>query len=163
MKNGENLILAGGCFWGVEYLMAKLPGVIGTQVGYTGGELENPTYDHVKIGTTGHAEAVKIEFDSEVITLKELLHYFFRIHDPTTLNQQGNDKGTQYRSTIFYKSEDDKKVAEEVIQEVNELGRFDNKVVTTLEAEAKFYPAEEFHQKYLVKYPNGYNCHYLRD
>ncbi len=155
----KKIVLAGGCFWGLEDLIRKQPGVIDTTVGYTGGPpaggLENPTYhDH-----EGHAEAVEIEYDPEKTSYKKLLDFFFQIHNPTTLNQQGNDRGTSYRSAIFYGSEEEKKEGEDFIKIVNESKRWKDPVVTTLEPLTKFYPAEDYHQDYLEKNPGGYTCH----
>lgn len=159
----DYIILAGGCFWGLEHLLARQTGVLRTEVGYTGGELKDPSYENVCTGETHHAEAVKVTFDSEQTGLEELLHYFFRIHDPTTLNHQGHDQGTQYRSALFLRTEDQKSRAQKVIQEVNESGRWAKPVVTTLEPEQEFYLAEEYHQKYLEKNPQGYSCHFFRE
>ena len=151
----KKIILAGGCFWGLEELIRQQPGVLNTTVGYTGGSAENPTYhNHI-----GHAEAVEIEYDTDITSYKKLLDFFFQIHNPTTLNQQGNDIGTSYRSAIFYRSEDEKKEAENFINIVNKSGRWKDPVVTTLEPLQKFYPAEEYHQDYLKKNPGGYTCH----
>ena len=157
------IILAGGCFWGMEDLFSKFKGVEETVVGYTGGEVNQPTYTDVKVGTSGHAEAIKVTYQDEETDLKEILHFFFRIHDPTTKDRQGNDIGTQYRSAIFFRDEAQKEVAEEVIREVNRSGRWENEIVTTLETEKEFFLAEEFHQKYLKKNPGGYTCHFIRD
>lgn len=151
----KKIILAGGCFWGLEELVRKEPGVVETRVGYTGGSVEDPTYhDHA-----GHAEAVEISYDTEKTSYKNLLDFFFRVHNPTTLNQQGNDKGTSYRSAIFYETEEEKKEAENFIEIVNKSARWKSPVVTTLEHLNKFYPAEDYHQDYLQKNPNGYTCH----
>lgn len=154
-KPHKKIILAGGCFWGLEDLIRKQPGVVNTEVGYTGGENENPTYEH----HPGHAEAVLIEYDPEKTSYKNLLDFFFQIHNPTTLNQQGNDMGTSYRSAIFYGNEDEKKEAEDFIKIVNDSGRWGKSVVTTLEPFKVFYRAEEYHQDYLQKNPGGYTCH----
>ena len=159
----QEAILAGGCFWGVEELIRKLPGVIDTSVGYTGGTVPNPTYEDVKSGHTGHAEAVRIVFDPSKTTYEQILEYFFRLHDPTTRNQQGNDLGTQYRSSIFYLNDEQKDVAEKVIASVSRSGKWKRPVVTQLLRSGPFYPAEEYHQDYLQKNPGGYTCHYLRD
>lgn len=156
-------ILAGGCFWGVQELIRKLPGVSKSTVGYTGGFTDDPTYSQVKTGQTGHAEALEIHFDPKKISYEEILKYFFRLHNPTTLNQQGNDIGTQYRSAIFYRDDAQKKIAEKVRAEVDKSGKWPGKVVTTIVPAGKFYPAEDYHQDYLQKNPNGYTCHYLRD
>jgi peptide methionine sulfoxide reductase msrA/msrB len=155
--------LAGGCFWGMEEIIRKIPGVVNTVVGYTGGKTAKPTYRQVCTGATGHAEAVQIEFDPAKISYEQILGYFFRMHDPTTLNQQHNDIGTQYRSAIFYHNDDQKKVAEEVKAKVNKSGKFKRPIVTEITAASTFYPGEDYHQKYLVKNPGGYNCHVLRD
>lgn len=154
MQN-KKAVFAGGCFWGLEDLLRTLPGVIDTEAGYTGGKNENPTYEF----HPGHAEAVEITYDPETISYKQLLDFFFQIHNPTTLNQQGNDKGTSYRSAIFYANETEKKTAEEMIEIVNESERWSDPVVTTLEPLTRFWPAEEYHQDYLVKNPGGYTCH----
>lgn len=147
--------LAGGCFWGLEELIRKQPGVIDTTVGYTGGQVENPTYENHE----GHAEAVEIAYDSEKTTYRNLLNFFFQIHNPTTLNRQGNDIGTSYRSTIFYGNEEEKKEAENFIKIVNSSKRWKDPVVTTLEPLQKFYQGEDYHQDYLQKNPDGYTCH----
>ena len=151
----KKIVLAGGCFWGLEDLIRTQPGVIATEVGYTGGKNDNPTYENHE----GHAEAVEIEYDPTKTSYKKLLDFFFQIHNPTTLNQQGNDIGTSYRSAIFYGNEQEKKEAENFIEIVNNSKRWDNPVVTTLEPLQKFYPAESFHQDYLQKNPSGYTCH----
>lgn len=147
--------IAGGCFWGLEELMRSQPGVITTEAGYTGGENENPTYEN----HPGHAEALEIEYDSDVTSFREILDFFFQIHNPTTLNRQGNDIGTSYRSAIFYQNEEERQEAENMIRIVNESGRWKDPVVTTLEPFTSFYPAEEYHQEYLQKHPGGYTCH----
>lgn len=159
----EIATLAGGCFWGMEDIIRNLPGVTNTTVGYTGGKVENPNYNIVKLGTTNHAETVEVEFDPNKITYTELLGFFFRMHDPTTLNQQGNDKGTQYRSVIFYHSEEQKAAAQEAIRKLDATKKWPRPVVTQLEPATKFYPAEEYHQDYLKKNPGGYTCHWMRD
>ncbi|OGH89021.1 MAG: peptide-methionine (S)-S-oxide reductase [Candidatus Magasanikbacteria bacterium RIFOXYD2_FULL_36_9] len=151
----KKIVLAGGCFWGMEELIRKQPGVINTQVGYTGGIVENPTYEN----HTGHAEAVEIEYDENKTYYKNLLDFFFQIHNPTTLNQQGNDIGTSYRSVIFYDNDLEKNEAENFIKIVNESKRWKDPVVTTLEPLEKFYLAEDYHQDYLQKNPEGYTCH----
>lgn len=161
--NTELATLAGGCFWGVEEILRKLPGVMKTTVGYTGGTLAEPTYEHVKKGNTGHAEAVQIEFDPSKISFEQLLAYFFRLHDPTTQNRQGNDVGTQYRSSIFFHSEAQKKTAERVRGEVDRSGKWKAPIATEIVPAVEFYDAEDYHQDYLQKNPYGYNCHYLRD
>ena len=159
----EVAILAGGCFWGVQELIRKLPGVIESTAGYTGGSLANPRYQDVHTGRTGHAEAVQIVFDPRQITYESILRYFFRLHDPTTLNRQGNDMGSQYRSAIFWNSDEQRRTAERVKAEVDRSGKWDKKVVTEIVKAGPFYPAEEYHQDYLQKNPGGYTCHYLRD
>jgi peptide methionine sulfoxide reductase msrA/msrB len=159
----EIAILAGGCFWGMEEIIRKIPGVIKTTVGYSGGTITNPTYEDVCTGTTGHAESIQVEFDSSRLTYESLLDYFFRMHDPTTLNRQHNDAGTQYRSAIFYTSEAQKKMAEAVKVRWDKSGKFSKPITTEITAAGKFYSAEEYHQKYLVKHPGGYTCHVLRD
>ncbi|HXG59614.1 MAG TPA: peptide-methionine (S)-S-oxide reductase MsrA [Thermoanaerobaculia bacterium] len=159
----ETATLAGGCFWGVEELIRKLEGVIDTTVGYCGGTMENPTYEHVKTGRTGHAESVEIVFDPERISFEEILRFFFRMHDPTTPNRQGNDVGTQYRSAIFYRDERQREIAENVKREVDASGKWPRPVVTEIVPFTKFWPAETWHQDYLQRYPWGYNCHYVRD
>jgi peptide-methionine (S)-S-oxide reductase len=154
-SKSKTAVLAGGCFWGLQDLIRTLPGVLNTEVGYTGGENDNPTYEH----HPGHAEAVNIEYNPEQISYKRILDFFFQIHNPTTLNQQGNDKGTSYRSAIFYETEEEKQVAEEMIHIVNESARWQDPVVTTLEPLTRFWPAEDYHQDYLIKHPGGYTCH----
>lgn len=153
--NNKKAYLAGGCFWGLEELFREVPGVVDTETGYTGGENENPTYQN----HPGHAEALEITYDAEKVSFRELLDFFFRVHNPTTLNQQGNDKGTSYRSAIFFQDEYEKQTAEDFIRIVNESGRWENHVVTTLEPFSGFTPAEEHHQDYLQKNPGGYTCH----
>lgn len=161
MEN-EVAVLAGGCFWGVEDLLRKIPGVIKTEVGYSGGTVVNATYELVKTGVSGHAESVRIEFDPQKLSFTKLLEHFFKLHDPTTPNQQGNDKGTQYRSAIFYLNEKQKEEAQSMIERVNKSGAWKKPVVTEVVAYKNFFTAEEYHQDYLVKNPNGYTCHYYR-
>ncbi len=156
-------VLAGGCFWGVEDLLRKLPGVLNTDVGYAGGSSYTAKYSSVKTGTTEHAEAVRVVYDPTKVSYKEILKYFFRLHDPTTLNRQGNDVGPQYRSAIFYIGEKQKEVAEKVIQEVDKSKKWKKPVVTKVVPFKGFYLAEDYHQDYLVKNPNGYTCHFLRE
>lgn len=151
----KKAILAGGCFWGLEDLFRDRPGVIATEAGYTGGENDNPTYEN----HPGHAEALEITYDTEKTSFRELLDFFFCVHNPTTLNQQGNDRGTSYRSAIFYQDEQEKKEAEDFIALVNASGRWKDPVVTTLEPFTVFYKAEDYHQDYLQKNPGGYTCH----
>jgi peptide methionine sulfoxide reductase msrA/msrB len=158
----ETAILAGGCFWGMEEIIRKIPGVFKTTVGYSGGTTADPTYEEVCTGTTGHAESIEVVFDSSRLSYETLLDYFFRMHDPTTLNRQHNDVGTQYRSAIFYTSEAQKKTAESVKARWDKSGKFDRPITTEVTAAGKFYSAEDYHQKYLVKHPGGYTCHVLR-
>jgi peptide methionine sulfoxide reductase msrA/msrB len=162
-KGWEVATVAGGCFWGVEDLLRKEKGVIETQVGYIGGTVKNPTYEQVHAGKTGHAEAVQILFDPKVTSYENLLVFFFKLHDPTTLNQQGNDKGTSYRSAIFYNSPAQKEIAEKVKQRVEKSGAWKRPVVTEIVKADAFYSAEDYHQDYLVKNPGGYTCHFVRD
>ena len=150
--------LAGGCFWGLEELFKEQPGIIATETGYTGGTNDNPDYHN----HPGHAEALEITYDSEKTSFKNLLDFFFRVHNPTTLNQQGNYIGTSYRSAIFYQNEEEKKEAEDFIEIVNKSGRWEKPVATSLESFTKFWPAEEYHQDYLTKNPGGYTCHVIR-
>jgi len=154
----KKIYLAGGCFWGMEELFRQQQGVVETQVGYTGGEVDNPTYNnHV-----GHAEAIEISYDDQQTSYRDLLDFFFRIHNPTTLNQQGNDIGDSYRSAIFYTNDQEKNEAEKFIDIVNESKRWSDLVVTSLKPLKKFYLAENYHQNYLQKNPNGYTCHFVR-
>lgn len=155
--------LAGGCFWGVEELIRALPGVIRTEVGYTGGNTPHPRYEDVKTGSTGHAEAIQMEFDPSKITYAEILKFFFTMHDPTTPHRQGNDIGSQYRSAIFFHNEEQKKTAEEIVKQVNESGAWKKPLVTEIVPAGTFFSAEEYHQAYLQKHPNGYTCHWVRD
>ena len=157
------MIVAGGCFWGLEDLLKNLDGVTSTKVGYSGGDFDDPTYADIRTGKTGHAEAVRVEYNEDEISLNDILHYFFKIHDPTTKNRQGNDVGISYRSAVFYRDDAQKAIIETVIDEVNEIGRFENPVVTTVALEKEFYDAEEYHQNYLKKNPHGYTCHFERD
>lgn len=159
----EKATLAAGCFWGVEEILRGLPGIIRTRVGYTGGSVPDATYELVKTGTTGHAEAIEIEFNPASLDYETLLEYFFRLHDPTTKNRQGNDRGTQYRSAIFYHSDDQRRIAENVIKQVEKSGKWQAPIVTEVVPAADFYEAEDYHQKYLQKNPGGYTCHFLRD
>jgi peptide-methionine (S)-S-oxide reductase len=154
----EKAILAGGCFWGVEELIRDLPGVISTTVGYTGGDVPNATYRNH--GT--HAEAIMIVFDPEKLSYRKLLEFFFQIHDPTTLNRQGNDYGTSYRSAIFYLTEEQKIIANETIKDLTKAGIHTRPIVTEVVPASDFWDAEEAHQDYLRKNPGGYTCHYIR-
>jgi peptide-methionine (S)-S-oxide reductase len=158
MENSKKAYLAGGCFWGMEDLFRVRPGVVATEVGYLGGKNENPTYQN----HPGHAEGIEITYDADQTTYKELLDYFFRMHDPTTVDRQGNDRGSSYRSAIFIQDEQERSDAQEIIAIVDKSGRWPGKAVTTLEPFTKFWPAEEYHQDYLVKNPNGYTCHFER-
>lgn len=158
MTTYKKAYLAGGCFWGMEDLFRKQPGVIDTEVGYQGGENDNPTYKN----HPGHAEGIEITYDPNKTSFKALLDYFFRMHNPTTVDRQGNDRGSSYRSAIFYQNDEEKQIAEEMIVIVDASGRWENKVVTTLEPWSTFWKAEDYHQDYLVKNPNGYTCHFLR-
>jgi methionine-S-sulfoxide reductase len=158
----EVATFAGGCFWGMEEILRKIPGVISTRVGYTGGTTKNPTYKQVCTGATGHAEAIEISFDPTKTSYEKLLSVFFRMHDPTTLNQQHNDIGTQYRSAIFYHDDEQKKLAEAVKEKFDKSGRFKRPIVTEITKAGPFYVAEDYHQKYLEHNPGGYNCHFLQ-
>jgi methionine-S-sulfoxide reductase len=160
----ETVILAGGCFWGMEDLLRKIPGVLETEVGYSGGTFSKPLYEDVHTGKTGHAEAVRVVFDPSKLSFEELLEkWFFRMHDPTTLNRQGNDVGTQYRSAIFVTSKAQRATAEAVKARVDKSGKWKKPVVTEIAEAGPFTPAEDYHQDYLQKNPGGYTCHYLRD
>jgi len=158
MENLKKAYIAGGCFWGMEDLFRVRPGIKNTEVGYIGGDNENPTYHN----HPGHAEGIEITYDPNETSYKELLDFFFRVHDPTTVDQQGNDLGSSYRSTIFIQNEEEKEDAIEVIKIVDESKKWPGNIVTTLEPFTKFWPAEEYHQDYLVKNPNGYTCHFER-
>ena len=151
----QKAYIAGGCFWGLQELMRKRPGVVDSRVGYQGGVTERPTYESHE----GHAEAVEISYDDEQTSFKELLLYLFRVHNPTTLNQQGNDRGTAYRSAIFYQNEEELQIAQEVVELVEESGKWNGRVVTSLEPYSEFYEAEAYHQDYLQNNPGGYTCH----
>ncbi len=153
----KKAIVAGGCFWGLEDLIRREPGVVDTEVGYTGGTNNHPTYEH----HPGHAEAVAITYDTEITSYKKLLDFFFRVHNPTTKNRQGNDVGSSYRSAIFYSTPEEKRIAQEMIALVNASKRWDHPVVTTLEQLTTFWPAEKEHQDYLKRNPGGYTCHAL--
>ncbi len=158
MSRTETAILAGGCFWGMQDLIRKLPGVRSTRVGYSGGDVPNATYRHH--GT--HAEAIEVVFDPDTLAFRNLLETFFQIHDPTTVDRQGNDRGTSYRSGIYYASETQRVVAEETIAEVNASGLWPGKVVTEVRPAGPFWQAEPEHQDYLERFPHGYTCHYVR-
>ena len=154
----ERAVLAGGCFWGMQQLIRRLNGVISTRVGHTGGDVPNATYRNH--GT--HAEAIELIFDPAKITFRELLEFFFQIHDPTTRNRQGNDAGASYRSAIFYTSNEQRQVAEETIADVDASGLWPGRVVTAVEPAGEFWVAEPEHQDYLERIPDGYTCHFVR-
>jgi methionine-S-sulfoxide reductase len=159
----QTAIFAGGCFWGMEDLFRKVPGVISTTVGYTGGHTGSPVYEEVKTGNTGHAEAIEIIFQPDVVNYADLVTYFFKLHDPTTTNRQGNDIGSQYRSAIFYADEEQKKIATKVKNLVDSSGKWQKPIVTEITLASEFYPAEPEHQDYLERYPQGYTCHFVRN
>ncbi|MEP6970105.1 MAG: peptide-methionine (S)-S-oxide reductase MsrA [Betaproteobacteria bacterium] len=159
MATQEKAVLAGGCFWGMQDLIRKIPGVKATRVGYTGGDVPNATYRNH--GT--HAEGIEILFDPSVISYRQLLEFFFQIHDPSSMNRQGNDKGLSYRSAIYYVSDAQKEVAGRTIADVNASGLWPGKVVTEVAPAGPFWEAEPEHQDYLERYPNGYTCHYPRE
>ena len=154
----QRAVLAGGCFWGMQDLLRRRPGVISTRVGYTGGSVANATYRNHE----GHAEAIEIIFDPQKLSYRQLLAFFFQVHDPTTKNRQGNDVGTSYRSAIFYTTEEQKRIAQETIADVDASGLWPGKVVTEIKPAAEFWEAEPEHQDYLERIPNGYTCHYVR-
>jgi peptide-methionine (S)-S-oxide reductase len=154
----ERAVLAGGCFWGMQDLVRRRPGVISTRVGYTGGNVANATYRNHE----SHAEAIEIIFDPQKLSYRKLLEFFFQIHDPTTKNRQGNDTGTSYRSAIFYTTEEQKRIAEETIADVDASGLWPGKAVTEIKPAAEFWEAEPEHQDYLERIPNGYTCHFIR-
>lgn len=160
----ETAVLAGGCFWGMQEILRSVPGVVKSDVGYTGGTTKNPDYEQVHGGDTGHAEAIRIVFDPSRLSYEDLLEkWFFRMHDPTTRNSQGNDVGSQYRSAIFVTSPEQRKIAERVKERVDKSGKWSAPIVTEIVTAGPFTPAEEYHQDYLQKNPGGYTCHYLRD
>ncbi|MBT1156464.1 peptide-methionine (S)-S-oxide reductase MsrA [Aminobacter anthyllidis] len=154
----EQAILAGGCFWGMQDLIRRLPGVVSTRVGYSGGDVENATYRN----HGSHAEAIEIVFDTSKTDFRNMLEFFFQIHDPTTRDRQGNDRGASYRSAIFYTSDAQRQVAEETIKDVDASGLWPGKVVTELVPAGDFWEAEPEHQDYLERFPNGYTCHFVR-
>jgi methionine-S-sulfoxide reductase len=158
----EKATFAAGCFWGTEEFFRKIPGVVQTRVGYTGGTAPNPKYEEMHDGHTGHAESVEIQFDPSKVTYDHLLDQFFKMHDPTTKNQQGNDVGNQYRSAIFYHNEKQKKEAEAFMEKVKRSNAWNKPLVTEISQAKTFWQAEEYHQKYLNKNPGGYDNHYLR-
>lgn len=160
----EVAVVAGGCFWGMQDILREVPGVLETEVGYAGGRTASPRYSDVKTGKTGHAESIRIVFDPQRLSYAELLEsWFFRMHDPTTENRQGNDVGSQYRSAIFYADGDQRRVAEAVKKKMGSSGRFSDPIVTEIAPLKGFTPAEDVHQDYLEKNPGGYTCHYLRE
>jgi peptide methionine sulfoxide reductase msrA/msrB len=161
--NRERVVLAGGCFWGMEELIRKIPGVLETNVGYCGGTVDNATYPVVKTGRTGHAESVEVFYDPTKLSFDDLLGFYFRMHDPTTTNRQGNDVGTQYRSAIFYTTDAQRAAAERVKAAVQASGKWKAPLVTEIVPAGSFWPAEDYHQDYLQKNPNGYTCHFYRD
>jgi peptide-methionine (S)-S-oxide reductase len=161
--NTEKILLGAGCFWGVEHIIKKMEGIVSTKVGYSGGDVKDPTYPMVCTGTTGHAEVVLVEYNPAIISTAKVLDLFFRLHDPTTVNRQHNDIGTQYRSVIFYFNEEQKKIADDVIAKLNEAKTFKDKVITQVMVASEFYSAEDYHQDYLDKNPDGYMCHILRN
>lgn len=165
MKNNglEKITLAGGCFWCTEAIFKRLRGVISVMPGYSGGSIENPTYKEVRSGKTGHAEAIQIEFDPKIISLKTLLNVFFKLHNPTTVNRQGFDIGSQYRSVIFYRNEKQKNIALRVKAEIDKSGLYKNKVVTEIEAFKNFYNAEDYHQNYYDNNKNAFYCRIIID
>ena len=158
MSRYKTAYMAGGCFWGMEELFRTRPGIKDTEVGYIGGENDNPTYKF----HPGHAEGIELTYDPDETSFREILDYFFRIHNPTTLDRQGNDRGSSYRSAIFFQNAEEKKDAEDIIKIVDDSGKWDGKVVTALEPYSTFWKAEPEHQDYLVRIPNGYTCHFER-
>ena len=158
MGNIKKAYIAGGCFWGVEDLFRGRPGILDSEVGYQGGRNENPTYAF----HPGHAEGIELTYDTTITSFEEILDYFFRIHDPTTVDRQGNDRGSSYRSAIFYQDEEERAIGEAFIKKVNDSKRWPSEVVTTLEPFSPFWPAEAEHQDYLKRIPNGYTCHFER-
>ena len=154
----ERAVLAGGCFWGMQELLRDYPGVLSTRVGYTGGEVPNATYRN----HGNHAEALEVLFDPSKLSFRKLLEFFFQIHDPSTPNRQGNDRGASYRSAIYYTSDEQKRIAEDTIADVNASGLWPGKIVTELAPAGPFWLAEPEHQDYLQRYPAGYTCHYIR-
>jgi len=160
----EVAVLAGGCFWGVEEILRSVPGVIDTDVGYTGGWVKNPTYEDTHDSKSGHAEAIRVTFDPSVLSYEDLLEqWFFKLHDPTTLNRQGNDVGTQYRSAIFPQTPEQQSIAERVKARVEASGKWKRPITTSIEPASNWYSGEGYHQDYLRKHPGGYSCHYMRE
>src|SRR6476646_11792781 len=160
----EIAVLAGGCFWGVEEILRSVPGILDTDVGYTGGWVQDPTYEDTHDSKSGHAEAIRVTFDPTVLSYEDLLEqWFFKLHDPTTLNRQGNDVGTQYRSAHFPQSPEQKEAAERVKARVDASGKWKRPITTSIEPAATWYSAEKYHQDYLRKNPGGYTCHFMRE
>ena len=160
----DTIVFAGGCFWGVQAVFARVKGVVSSTSGYAGGNVVRPSYEQVSTGQTGHAESVQVVYDPATVSIDQLLQVFFSVaHDPTELNRQGPDEGTQYRSAIFYTSDAQKETAERVKAQWEKSGKFSRPITTEITKAAAFYSAEEYHQKYLVKNPGGYTCHVLRD
>ncbi|OGR92504.1 MAG: hypothetical protein A2V88_01075 [Elusimicrobia bacterium RBG_16_66_12] len=157
-ESTETIDLAGGCFWGMQHILRKIPGVLHTEVGYAGGKVEHATYKNHE----GHAEAIRVVFDPKKLTFEQLLRWYFRMHDPTTMDRQGNDTGASYRSAIFYHAEAQRKTAEAMKERLNKKGKWGAPLVTEITKAGPFWKAEEDHQDYLVKYPKGYTCHFLR-
>jgi methionine-S-sulfoxide reductase len=158
----ERIILGSGCFWGAQDILRKIPGVLRTEAGYAGGDFVNPRYEDMKTGKTGHAEVVDVEYDPLAVSLSKILDVFFRMHDPTTEDRQGGDIGSQYRSVIFYFSEAQKSQALLKIAEIEKFGFWKKPIVTEVAAFKNYFTAEDYHQDYLIKHPNGYSCHFLR-
>jgi peptide-methionine (S)-S-oxide reductase len=158
MTDLKKAYIAGGCFWGMEDLFRVRKGIVATEVGYIGGQNLNPTYGN----HPGHAEGIELTYDPAEVSFSEILDYFYRIHNPTTIDRQGNDRGSSYRSAIFFQNEEEKSVAQEIIAVVDGSGKWEGKTVTTLEPYSTFWPAEPEHQDYLVRVPNGYTCHFER-
>ena len=156
----EKIVLGGGCFWCVEAVFLQLRGVLSVISGYTGGRVANPSYERICSGATGHAEVIEVTYDNSLISLEDLLHVFFATHDPTTLNRQGNDIGTQYRSVIFYRTDDEKTLAEQLIAELEQQGVYANPIVTQIEPLTEFYKAEDYHQNYFARNPANAYCQY---
>ena len=160
----EVAVLAGGCFWGVEQILRAVPGVLDTDVGYTGGWLDNPTYHDTHNSKSGHAESIRVTFDPAVLSYEMLLEqWFFKLHDPTTLNRQGNDTGTQYRSAIFPQTPEQAEVAARVKARIDASGKWTRPITTSIEPASAWYSAEKYHQDYLQKNPGGYTCHFMRN
>ena len=158
MRNLKKAYIAGGCFWGMEDLFRVRKGIIDTEVGYLGGNNDSPTYKN----HPGHAEGIELTYNSDETTLEEILDFFYRIHNPTTIDRQGNDRGSSYRSAIFFQNEEEKEISHKIIKLVNATNKWEGKIATTLEPFDQFWPAEPEHQDYLVRIPNGYTCHFER-